>query len=278
MRTLRYKSRNKDVELLEEILVKLGYTIRVNKYLGRDAERAIKDFQGKNSLVIDGIFGPKSWAKILEKENYLAHDNDKFLSENDLIDFANYYGLELAVVKAVNEIESRGKGFLISGKPKILFEGHVFWKQLQKRGIDPEDLLTDDSKNVLYKKWTRVYYLGGTKEYDRLEKAAKLTTSSEVHNAAYCSASWGMYQIMGYHYENLGYSSINDFVNKMNHHEREHMKAFGRFIEKTFYKSKNLIHWLKVKDWKKFARAYNGPSYATNKYDEKLERAYNRFS
>lgn len=80
------------------------------------------------------------WAKILEKENYLTHDNDKFLSEEDLINFANRYGLELAVVKAVNEVESLGKGFLISGKPKILFEGHVFWKQLKKRDINPREL------------------------------------------------------------------------------------------------------------------------------------------
>jgi len=59
MRTLRYKSRNKDVELLEEILVKFDYDISVNRYFGRDAERAIKDFQSKSNLVIDGICGRK---------------------------------------------------------------------------------------------------------------------------------------------------------------------------------------------------------------------------
>jgi hypothetical protein len=32
---------------------------------------------------------------------------------------------------------------------------------------------------------------------------------------------------------------------------------------------------LKAKDWAKFAKLYNGPNYAINKYDIKLEAAYN---
>jgi N-acetylmuramidase len=31
---------------------------------------------------------------------------------------------------------------------------------------------------------------------------------------------------------------------------------------------------LPAKDWEKFARAYNGPSYRANKYDIKLQAAY----
>lgn len=48
---------------------------------------------------------------------------------------------------------------------------------------------------------------------------------------ALSSASWGSFQIMGFHAKNLGYSSTQEFVDKMYIHEREHLRAFGRFLE-----------------------------------------------
>lgn len=82
----------------------------------------------------------------------------------------------------------------------------------------------------------------------------------------------GLFQIMGYHWENLGYKSVKDFVRLMHKSEGEHIKAFGRFIL-----SNNLTKYLKNKNWAGFARRYNGPGYKTNKYDEKLARAYNKY-
>ena len=35
---------------------------------------------------------------------------------------------------------------------------------------------------------------------------------------------------------------------------------------------------LKAKDWANFARGYNGPAYAKNRYDVKLAAAYAKFS
>ena len=272
MKTIRHKSRGAAVHFLEELLTKLGYTVYVSYYFGLDTKRAIMDFQLKNNLVVDGIVGLKTWSKLIAAEQDFLNHNNKFLAEQDLIDFATKYNLELAAVKSVNEIESSGKGFLTDGNPKILFEGHVFWKELKNRNIDPHTLLNNNSKDVLYQKWTKKYYLGGTKEYLRLQKAASLKNSKDVHDAAYCSASWGAFQIMGYHYKSLGYSSIDDFVSKMNLHEREHLNAFGRFLEVN-----NLIIHLKNKNWAKFARGYNGSGYKKNKYDEKLEKAYQKY-
>ncbi|CAM1358376.1 N-acetylmuramidase domain-containing protein [Tenacibaculum xiamenense] len=277
MRILKYRSRGPSVYILEEILVKLGYKLNVSEYFGKDTDKAVREFQLKNNLVVDGLVGPKTWSKVIEKEQLLPKFNDKFLSEQDLIDFASENNLELAVVKAVNEVESRGKGFFVYGKPVILFEGHVFWRQLEKRGVSPESLLSEESKDVLYKKWTRKYYIGGEKEYSRLEKAAELLNSEDVREAAYCSASWGAFQIMGYHYKSLGYDSIDDFVSKMYDHEREHLKAFGKFIGVNYFKGKKLIDWLRDKNWANFARAYNGPGYKENRYDSKLQNAYEKY-
>ncbi len=278
MQLLKYRSRGQAVFILEELLVKLGYKVKVSEFFGKDTDKAVRDFQLENRLVVDGLVGAKTWSKIIAKEQELFDFNDKFLSEQDLILFAEANNLELSVVKAVNQVESRGKGFLINGKPVILFEGHVFWRQLNERGINPNTLLNSDTEDVLYKKWTRKHYLGGVKEYTRLEKATSISSSSAVKEAAYSSASWGAFQIMGYHYESLGYTSIDDFVVKMYDHEREHLEAFGRFISINSFRGKKIISWLREKNWTNFAHAYNGSGYKQNKYDTKLQTAYDKFS
>ncbi|WP_074407524.1 MULTISPECIES: N-acetylmuramidase domain-containing protein [Aquimarina] len=278
MKTIRYRSNGQDVHFLEEILTTLGYQVYVSNFFGKDTDTAVRDFQAKHNLVIDGIVGLKTWSKLIEVKNDFIAFNDKLLSEQDIEDFADLFGLELAMVKAVNEIESNGKGFLVSGRPRILFEGHIFWKELEKRGITPSQYVSEYTKNVLYEKWTKVHYKGGAGEYDRLEKAAGMSDDPAFHEAAYSSASWGAFQIMGFHYANLGFSSIDHFVSEMYDHEREHLKAFGKFIEATSFKGKKLLDWIIEKNWARFAEGYNGSGYKKNKYDTKLKNAYLKYS
>jgi hypothetical protein len=276
MNTIKYRSRGQEVHFLAESLEKLGYKVYVSEYFGSDIDAAVKDFQLKNNLVVDGVVGLKTWMTLIGKQKQLVESNNKLLSEKDLIDFADRYGLELAAVKAVNQVESSGKGFLAFGKPRILFEGHVFWNELKKRNIEPNNFLNSLSQDVLYEKWTKKYYKGGEGEYERMEKAANISAMPGTKEAAYCSASWGSFQIMGYNYKNLGYTSIDNWVNAMNDHEREHLAAFGKFIAFKSISGKKLTDWLKEKNWEKFAEGYNGSGYKQNKYDEKLKAAYNK--
>jgi len=267
MDTIRKNTSKTDsVVLLQSLLIKAGYDIAADGAFGTMTETAVLDFQKKNKLVVDGIVGQKTWRTLLsEKPENPVELKSRFLSEYDLNTAAKDLGVELAVIKAVNEVESSGQGFL-GGKPKILFEGHVFWRQLKKHDLDPNNLV-QGNENILYSRWTREHYFGGAREHERLDKAKK------VHeNAALESASWGLFQIMGYHWEILGYKSVKDFVRLMNKSEGEHLKAFGRFIL-----ANNLSKYLKDKDWASFAKRYNGPGYKTNKYDEKLAKAYNKY-
>lgn len=277
MKTIKYRSRGQEVHFLAELLAKLGYKVLVSDYFGTDIDAAVKDFQLKNNLVIDGVVGLKTWMTLIEKDKQGINTNSKLLSEKDLMDFADRYNLELAAVKAVNQIESSGKGFLAFGKPRILFEGHVFWKELKKRNIEPNSFLNSLSQDILYEKWTKKYYRGGEGEYERMERAAGISASPLAKEAAYCSASWGAFQIMGYNFKNLGYNSIDNWVSAMNEHEREHLAAFGKFIAMKSISGKKLVDWLKEKNWAKFAEGYNGSGYKKNKYDEKLKAAYNKY-
>ena len=52
----------------------------------------------------------------------------KFITNQELAELAKSYGIELAALKAVIEVESRGDGFYSTGEPVVLFEGHQFHK------------------------------------------------------------------------------------------------------------------------------------------------------
>lgn len=203
--------------------------------------------------------------KIIEKNYPHVQDLEanRRLTPEDKKRFATEYNIEPATVEAVIKVESRGNGFLTDGRPIILFEGHVFWKQLKKFDIDPAKY-HQEYPEILYPSWTKKFYKAGTGEYLRLTEAQKIH-----REAALCSASWGLFQVMGYHYKTLKYDSIDDFVNRQYESEYEHLEAFGRYIKQF-----NLVGALQEKDWRKFAKGYNGPGYEKNNYHLRLEEVY----
>lgn len=189
------------------------------------------------------------------------------ITEAQYSQIAKEHNIEVAAIKAVNEVEARGEAFLSDGSLKILFEGHVFWRQLKAKGIDPKDHI-QGNEDILYKNWTREHYKGGAAEYERLEQAMKID-----EEAAMRSASWGSFQIMGYHAESLGYQDVFDFYYTLRTGEFENLKLFIKFCEVN-----NLTRHLRSKNWAAFAKGYNGPGYKQNKYDTKLSQAYNKFA
>lgn len=186
----------------------------------------------------------------------------KKLNNNDLVDAANRLGIELAAIKAVTEVESRGTGFLQNGEPVILFERHWMHRLLRKKGITPPA----GSPVAMMKAGG---YKGGVEEHTRLQAAVEIDRECALQ-----SASWGLFQIMGFHYAGLGYASIQEFVNAMYRSEQSQLDAFVRFIEAD----KRMHRALKEKNWLVFATAYNGPAQAKNHYEAKLKSAYEKHS
>jgi len=91
-------------------------------------------------------------------------------------------------------------------------------------------------------------------------------------DAALSSASWGKFQIMGFNHGLAGFPELGNFIAAMHIDEDQHLLAFVNFV-----KNKNLVDELQRKDWAGFALGYNGAGYKANKYDEKLQAAYNKF-
>lgn len=208
---------------------------------------------------------------------------EKYLGDDQIAEAARDNNLEFAALKAVIQVETAGRGFLTDGRPKILFEGHKFWEHLQSLGIKPEEKLPGN-EDILYPKWTRKHYLGGAREYERLNKAML------IHwEAAVCSTSWGLFQIMG---ENVkkspGYikrhHDVLAFYEAQHLSEYEHLLDFLDFIHNKKIKDqdgqkKPLIEYLRfdTRNWARFAYGYNGAGYKQNAYDIKLKKAYEKF-
>lgn len=189
------------------------------------------------------------------------------ITEEQYKEVAKDLGVEVAVIKAVAEVESRGSGFLPTGEPKILFEPHVFWKELLRVGINPKAVLSSKDGDILYQRW-------GTKPYGReSEQHSRLQRASNIHReAALKSASYGAFQIMGFNYEACGFDNIQDFINAMYKDDYSQLLAFVSFL-----KTNNLVRYLKNKNWEAFAKGYNGKSYKKNNYHIKLQKSYDKY-
>ena len=180
---------------------------------------------------------------------------------------AEKLGIETAALQAIHEVECRGSGFNPDNTPVILFERHVMRQRLiaNKRDFDLRIMLIE--RPDLCNKSSGAYGLYSA-QHGRLAAAAEYHRESALE-----SCSWGIGQVMGYHWQSLGYTSLQAFINAMYKDEASQLDAMCRYITVN-----NLVNALKSKDWKAFALGYNGKAYAKNNYDIKLANAYKKFA
>ncbi|MCQ2035171.1 N-acetylmuramidase domain-containing protein [Stutzerimonas kunmingensis] len=256
-------SRGLAVRNLQAALKLAGFAVTVDGDFGEQTERAVAAFQRRAGLVDDGVAGPKTLAALA------GRDTSRLLKRKDLQQAADRLGVPLASVMAVNQVESRGEGFAANGRPVILFERHVMHARLQANGLSEAEADALAAKQPALVNRKAGGYIGGTAEHQRLAQA------TQIHYAAALeSASWGLFQIMGYHWQSLGYHDAQHFADTMALSEAAQLDAFVSFIETD----PALHKALKGRKWAEFAKRYNGPAYAKNLYDVKLARAYAQFA
>lgn len=181
-----------------------------------------------------------------------------------LKDQAKNLAIDYFVLLAVTKVEANSKGFIADGKPTVLFERHIFYKRLKKQGLDA-DRLSTQYPTLINK--VAGGYLGGQRENYRLQMAKQINESCAIE-----SASFGLFQIMGFHWQSLGYLSPQQFELSMSESELNQTEAFIRFI--SLPGNNKMITALQQYDFATFARLYNGPAYKKNRYDEKIKAEY----
>lgn len=165
------------------------------------------------------------------------------------------------MVRAVVEVEASGSGFDGLGRPKILFEPHVFFRNLgeRKRALAV-------NQGLAYRRW-------GERPYPK-DSYPRLIAAMQIDRpAALRSASWGLGQILGENHKTVGYASAEEMVADLLDDEEKHLEQMMRFIE-----AESIDDDLRALRWDVFARVYNGPGYARHGYHTKLAAAYAKWS
>jgi peptidoglycan hydrolase-like protein with peptidoglycan-binding domain len=295
MPVLKSRSSGPDVQDLQQKLKDLGFDPNgVDGTFGPGTEKAVRAFQSAKGLAVDGQVGPNTMAALqsafgaasgggifdaaeaglgavavaaattaatVAATTAAAADTiSKILSEADYVAAAALLSCEIAAIKAVAEVESRGAGFLSDGRPKILFERHKFHKFTGGKFSAGHPGISNKSPGG--------YGAGGAHQWDRFNEAFALDPSAAVQ-----SCSWGKFQVMGFNFEVCGFANIDDFRTAMETSEGEHLKAFCNFIS-----GNKLAGALRNRQWATLASGYNGADYKINQYDTKLAAAYKKYS
>lgn len=184
----------------------------------------------------------------------------KRLDDIDLPRIGKMIGVGEDEIHAVLEVESSGSGFDSKGRPKMLFEPHAFYRCLP---IDKRSRAI--SEGLAYPAWKPGAYPSDS--YPRLAAAIKIDET-----AALKAASWGLGQILGENHAAAGYATVQAMVRDCVADEEKHLEMMVRFI-----KSKGLDAALRMHDWVRFARGYNGAQYAKHNYHGRLAAAFARW-
>lgn len=200
----------------------------------------------------DGVCGPITRSAIVSA---FTSNCAPAVMDQDIVALATRLGCSPKQLRAVAKVESGGSAFDAQGRPKILFERHLFHR------------MTDGQ-------WSPTIYSnpnGGGYAMDSWEKLT-LAASKDV-DAAFSSASWGKFQVLGCHWNVLGYPSPIEMAYSTVTSEAAHYEMLARYVEHNGLKPALAKLSTDPERNIPFARAFNGPSFRQFSYHSKLASA-----
>lgn len=177
--------------------------------------------------------------------------------------------IEPAALLAVVEVESAGRSLEVDRRtPSFLFERHVFFKELKKKG-DTKLLEKAVAGGYAHSGWRRT-----TQYKDQNTSANRLALFNKVRaideECAIRSCSWGVGQTMGFLAEELSFTNASQMFDYLvSGGIPAQVECMVREI-----KRKSLVDELNGHKWAAFALVYNGPGYKENSYDTKMASSY----
>jgi hypothetical protein len=184
----------------------------------------------------------------------------KRLDDIDLPKLGSKIGVGEDELHAFMDVEASGSGFDSKGRPKMLFEPHIFYKLL------PDGLRSMAvGQGLAYAKWGQQPY--PTDSYPRLRAAMAIHETIAMK-----SASWGLGQILGSNHVLVGYDTVQNMVTAFMDDEEHHLKAIIDYLIAT-----GIDDDLREHRWEQVARVYNGPSYAKHNYHGRMAAAFKKW-
>lgn len=182
----------------------------------------------------------------------------KRLDAFDVPNIAAEIGVGEDELHAFMDVEAAGAGFDVSGRVKMLFEPHVFYRELgpgKKRDRAVKE-------GLAYARWKPGAY--PTDSYPRLKAAMQIDET-----AALRAASWGLGQVMGFNCAVVGYAMPQAMVKAFADDEENQLRAMVKFIKAK----PGLLTAIKARDWPKVERLYNGGGFR-GAYATKMAAAF----
>lgn len=185
----------------------------------------------------------------------------KRLDDIDLPRIGARIGVGEDEIHAFMDVEAAGSGFDSQGRPKMLFEPHVFW-----RNLSGSKRAAASKAGLAYPKW-------GEKPYPKDSYPRLIQAIGIDRTAALMASSWGLTQILGENHRAAGYAEPEAMIDAFTRDEEHHLEATILLLV-----SMGIDDDLEAHRWQVVARVWNGPGYAKNQYDVKLDRAYRRWA
>lgn len=204
------------------------------------------------TLIVDGQPGAMTRAAI---KQVFVNTGAPAVTDEDIAIIAARLGASVKQIRAVAQVESGGGGFDKQGRPKILYERHLFHR------------MTDG-------KWSPAAFSQAKGGGYGDDSWAKLQIAAcKDADAAFASCSWGKFQVLGMHWSKLGYPSPIDMAYSTVVGEAEHYEMLARFIEANGLKDELRAISANPDNCRAFAKAYNGSGYEKFDYHTKIARA-----
>lgn len=203
----------------------------------------------------DGLWEAKSNAALLAA---FTNTHAPAVTAEEIVAIAKRLGCTPKQLSAVAKVESSGSGFDDQGRPKILFERHLFHRA------------TDG-------KWSPTIYSNPVGGGYGISSWAKLSAAcAKDPDAAFGSASWGKFQVLGLHWSRLKYASAFELARSTTISEGAHYELFARFIEVNNLADELAQISSDPDDCRPFAKNYNGSSYERFSYHTRIAAEMSR--
>lgn len=184
--------------------------------------------------------------------------------------------LEVGAALAVLCVESSGKGFEQNNGDRMIirFENHKFWRYWGKHNPDQfrQHFRYRSDKVWLGHEWRktpdgdwRTFHGRQSAEWEVLDFARQLD-----EKAALLSISMGAPQIMGFHYQRIGFQSVVEMFDAFSSHIQGQVRGLFDFF------SPKMLRYLREHEFIHFAGMYNGSGQKVI-YGEKIKKHYEAF-
>lgn len=208
----------------------------------------------------DGRFGPQSRAALIAT---FTNTSAAAVTAEELNALAVRLGCTLKQLRAVSLVESSGGGFDRLGRPKILFERHLFHR-LTKGEFGQRAFSNPKGGGYDASSWDKL-----------------LAACAYDPDAAFGACSWGKFQVLGLHASlrapdgspRFGFADSFTLAKSTVASEAAHYDLLARYIDVFDLKSELRALSTDPVTCRPFARAYNGSAYEKGGYHRKLAEA-----